>query len=203
MIAGLTGRLIVKSPSHVILDVNGVGYEVQIALSTYFSLPNVQEFATLDISTQLRNDTIQLFGFLTAQEKETFTLLTGITGIGPKLALSMLSSLSVKDLVSAIQANDVDTLFSVPGIGRKSASRIVLELKDKVGRLQGTETHAGESPPTLSSAALQEDAASALLNLGYRAPEVKKAIQRSLHKNQEGCTLEDLIRESLKELIKS
>ena len=203
MIAGLTGRLIVKSPSHVILDVNGVGYEVHSALSTYFSLPNVQELATLEISTQLRNDSIQLFGFLTTQEKETFMLLTGITGIGPKLALSTLSSLNIKDLLSAIQTNDVDTLSSVPGIGKKSASRIVLELKDKVSRLRGAEMQAGESPLHPQSDNLQEDAVSALLNLGYRAPEVKKAIQRSLHKNPGSGSLENLIRESLKELAKS
>lgn len=203
MIAGLTGRLIAKSPSHVILDVNGVGYEIHIALSTYFSLPNLQESASLTISTQLRNDSIQLFGFLTAQEKETFTLLTGITGIGPKLALSTLSTLSVQDLLSAIQSNDVDTLSSVPGIGRKSASRIALELKDKVSRLLGAAPPSGESRPTHSLEALQEDAISALVNLGYRTPEVKKAIQHSLHKNHEGPSLENLIRESLKELAKN
>jgi len=202
MIAGLRGCLITKSPSQAILDVNGVAFDVHIALSTYFQLPNLQEFATLHISTQLRNESIQLFGFLTLQEKETFTLLIGITGIGPKLALSILSTLSVNDLLSSIQSNDIDRLSSVPGIGRKSASRITLELKDKISRLQSVDPPLGETSQGTSSNALQEDATSALLNLGYRSPEVKKAIQRSLEKTQEAGSLENLIRESLKELAK-
>ena len=118
MIAELRGRLTSKSPSQVILDVNGVGYEVSVSLSTFFSLPEVGNDTMLKISTQLRNDSIQLFGFLTVSEKEAFTLLTGITGIGPKLALSTLSSLSVNDLLAAIQSNDVALLSSVPGIGK-------------------------------------------------------------------------------------
>ena len=203
MIAELRGRLISKSTSHVILDVNGVGYEVSVSLSTFFSLPELGNDATLKISTQLRNDSIQLFGFLTLPEKEAFTLLTGITGIGPKLALSTLSSLSVNDLLSAIQSNDVDLLSSVPGIGKKSAGRIALELKDKVHRLTTFESQLGEPTQDRSPDALQEDATSALLNLGYRAPEVKKAIQHNLQKSQDVWSLESLIRESLKELAKS
>lgn len=202
MIAGLRGRLLSKSPSQAILDVNGVAYDIHIALSTYFQLPNLQESSTLHISTQLRNESIQLFGFLTLQEKETFALLTGITGIGPKLALSILSTLSVKDLLSSIQSNDIEKLSSVPGIGRKSASRIALELKDKITRLQSVDTPIGEFLPEVSSNALQEDATSALLNLGYRSAEVKKAIQHTLQKNPDGYDLEGLIRESLKELAK-
>ena len=202
MIAGLTGQLISKSPSHVILDVNGVGYEVNIALNTYFTLPNLHESVTLKISTHMRNDTIQLYGFLTSQEKETFVLLTGITGIGPKLALSTLSTLSVKDLLSAIQSNDVDILSSVPGIGRKSASRIALELKDKVGRLQLAEPQPGQPVPNSHSDQIQEDAVSALINLGYRALEVRKAIKRIIDKHQGSVTLETLIRDGLKELAK-
>jgi len=202
MIAGLRGRLITKSPSQAILDVNGVAYDIHIALSTFFKLPNLEESATLHISTHLRTDSIQLFGFLTLQEKETFLLLTGITGIGPKLALSVLSTLSVNDLLSSIQSNDIDTLSSVPGIGRKSASRITLELKDKISRLRSVDPLPGEPIQEVSSNALQEDATSALLNLGYRSPEVKKAIQTNLQKNQEAWSLENLIRESLKELAK-
>ena len=202
MIAGIKGRLIRKSPSQAILDVNGVAYDINISLSTYFQLPKLQELATLEISTQLRQESIQLFGFMTLQEKDTFTLLTRITGIGPKLALSILSTLSVKDLLSSIQNNDIDKLSSVPGIGRKSASRMTLELKDKVSRLQSVDALPGESLPEISANVLQEDAESALLNLGYRLTEVKKAIQRSLQKNQEGVSLETLIRESLKELAK-
>ena len=135
MIAKLTGQLIVKAPSHIILNVQGVGYEVFIPLSTYFALPELQDSLSLNIFTHVREDAIQLFGFLTVPEKDSFVMLTNISGVGGKLALSVLSTLSVSDLITAIQKNDEDKLSSVPGIGKKSASRIVLELKDKIARL--------------------------------------------------------------------
>ena len=201
MIARLTGRLLSKSPSTVILDAHGVGYEVSIALSTYFALPNLEESVTLAISTHIRNDTIQLFGFLTLAEKETFVLLTGISGIGPKLALSALSTLSVKDILSAIQSNDIDRLSSTPGIGKKSASRIVLELKDKVAKFISADALPGEQLPAEDT--VQADAESALTNLGYRLLDVQNAIKRSREKLEDTANLELIIRESLKELAKS
>ena len=200
MIAHLTGRLLSKSPSSVILDAHGVGYQVDIALSTYFALPHLEESISLAISTHIRNDTIQLFGFLTPAEKETFTLLTGISGIGPKLALSALSTLSVKDILSAIQHNDVKKLSSTPGIGKKSASRIVLELKDKVAKFISADALPGEQLPAEDT--LQSDAESALTNLGYRPADVQKAITRTREKLDENQNLELIIRESLKELAK-
>ena len=200
MIAHLTGRLLSKSPSSVILDAHGVGYQVDIALSTYFALPHLEESISLVISTHIRNDTIQLFGFLTPAEKETFTLLTGISGIGPKLALSALSTLSVKDILSAIQHNDVNKLSSTPGIGKKSASRIVLELKDKVAKFISADALPGEQLPAEDT--LQSDAESALTNLGYRPADVQKAITRTREKLDENQNLELIIRESLKELAK-
>ena len=201
MIAQLTGQLLAKSPSTVVLDAHGVGYEVYIALSTYFALPDLKESVTLAISTHIRNDTIQLFGFLTLAEKETFVLLTGISGIGPKLALSALSTLSVKDILLAIQANDVDKLSSTPGIGKKSASRIVLELKDKVAKFISADALPGEQLPDEDS--LQTDAESALINLGYRTSEVQKAIKRTREKLNDPQSLELIIREALKELAKN
>lgn len=131
----MTGLPIVKSPSHVTLDVHGVGYEVLIPLSTYYALPEQREVVTLSIHTHVREDAIQLYGFLTAAEKEAFLLLTGISGIGPKLGLSVLSTLSVPELYRAIQTGDTDKLGTVSGIGKKSAARIALELKDKVSGL--------------------------------------------------------------------
>ena len=135
MIAKLTGQLIAKTPSYIILDVQGVGYELLIPLSTYFALPEPQDSLSLNVFTHVREDAIQLFGFLTFPEKDAFVMLTNISGVGGKLALSVLSTLSVSDLVEAIQKNDEDKLSSVPGIGKKSASRIALELKDKIARL--------------------------------------------------------------------
>lgn len=201
MIAALTGRLASKSPSQITLDVHGVGYEVFIPLSTFYALPAVNESASLRIHTHLRDDAIQLFGFLTGSEKDAFILLTGISGIGPKLALSVLSALSIADLVSAVQAGDVDKLATVPGIGKKSAGRIALELKDKLQRLHPT-------PAKISDAArgstdqLQDDALSALVNLGYRAPDAKEALKRILQGRQSPPALKDLIRDALKDLAR-
>jgi Holliday junction DNA helicase RuvA len=201
MIAALTGRLASKAPSSVTLDVQGVGYEVFIPLSTFYALPDVDEAASLCVYTHLREDAIQLYGFLTLLEKDSFVLLTGVTGIGPKLALSVLSALSVPDFVSAVHAGDVEKLASVPGIGKKTAARIALELKDKVERLRVTP---GPIPPAASGplGRLQEDALSALVNLGYRAADVKEAVKRAAQARPEPMPLTELIREALKDLAR-
>lgn len=201
MIASLTGRLAFKDPSHITLDVHGVGYEVFIPLSTYYALPDLNEAASLNIYTQVRDDAIQLFGFLTSREKATFILLTGISGIGPKLALSVLSALSVPDLISAVQAGDVDKLATVPGIGKKSAGRIALELKDKVERLHPAAS-AMQEGPSASTDRLQDDALSALVNLGYKPAEVKDALKRAARASATALSLQAMIREALKDLAK-
>ncbi len=201
MIAALTGRLAAKAPSHITLDVQGVGYEVFIPLSTFYTLPDLNEATSLNIYTHLRDDAIQLFGFLTAQEKEVFILLTGISGIGPKLALSVLSALSVPDLIAAVQAGDVDKLATVPGIGKKSAGRIALELKDKVARLHPAAIQTSDVPSGPTDR-LQEDALSALVNLGYRAAEAKEVLKRMTYTRPNPMTLRDLIREALKDLAR-
>ncbi|MBS0169315.1 MAG: Holliday junction branch migration protein RuvA [Nitrospira sp.] len=201
MIALLTGHLAFKAPSHVTLDVHGVGYEVLIPLSTYYSLPNQHESVTLSIHTHVREDAIQLYGFLTAAEKVAFLLLTSISGIGPKLGLSVLSTLSVQDLFSAIQASDVEKLGTVSGIGKKSAARIALELKDKVARLHPVNS-AGEGGQQQSVSPLYDDALSALVNLGYRQPDVKEALKRVEKSGAMAQGLEQVIREALKDLAK-
>lgn len=201
MIALLTGLLAFKAPSHVTLDVHGVGYEVLIPLSTYYSLPNQHELVTLSIHTHVREDAIQLYGFLTAAEKEAFLLLTGISGIGPKLGLSVLSTLSVRDLFAAIQAGDIEKLGTVSGIGKKSAARIALELKDKVARLHPV-GEAIEPANGLGSNPLYEDALSALVNLGYRLPDVKDTLKRIERSGTAAQGLKDVIREALKDLAK-
>ncbi|MBX3236185.1 MAG: Holliday junction branch migration protein RuvA [Nitrospiraceae bacterium] len=199
MIALLTGRVAFKAPAQVTLDVHGVGYEVFIPLSTFYSLPNPNDVATLHIHTHLREDAIQLYGFLSPLEKDAFLLLTGVSGIGPKLGLSILSALSVTDLFSAIQAGDVEKLATVPGIGKKSAARLALELKDKVQKLHptmGQPLPAGEGP----SDPLLDDALSALVNLGYRAPDVKEVLKRLSKMGAPGQNLQEVIREALKHL---
>lgn len=199
MIALLTGRLAFKAPTYLTLDVQGVGYEIFIPLSTYYSLPNPNETLSLSIHTHVREDAIHLFGFMTQEEKDAFLLLTTVSGIGPKTALGILSALPVSDLVSAIQAADIDKLEAVPGIGKKSAGRIVLELKDKLIKL-----HPGLAGSTGSHGQdrMFDDALSALVNLGYRAQAAKDALQR-VKKTMLGTgTLQDFIREALKDLAR-
>ncbi len=201
MIASLTGRLAFKAPTHLVLDVQGVGYEVFIPLSSYYGLPNLSENTSLSVHTHVREDAIQLFGFLTSQEKEAFVLLTSVSGVGPKLALSVLSALPVSDLVSAIQSENVEKLTTVPGIGNKSASRLVLELKDKVGKLHPGPLSANDSPRQGQDVTF-DDALSALMNMGYRPQDAKDALKQVKKFNPASIVLKDMIRESLKELAK-
>lgn len=201
MIAFLTGRLAFKAPTHLTLDVQGVGYEVHVPLSTYYALPNLDEVTALHIHTHLREDAIQLFGFFSHSEKESFLLLTTVSGVGPKLALSVLSSLPVTELVHAIQGEDIDKLATVPGIGKKSAGRIALELKDKMGKIQpvAVQAAASEAPGTDDPL---EDALSALVNLGYRPQDAKEALRRVTKGATSPIVLKNLIREGLKEIAK-
>lgn len=201
MIASLTGRLAAKHPGGVIIDVQGVGYDVLIPLSTYYQLPDSNQTVTLVIHTHVREDAIQLFGFSTQREKDAFLMLLGVSGIGPKLALSVISSLSVNDLATAIRNDDQKTLASVPGIGKKSAGRLVLELKDKVEKL-GMAAGSRATKTDEPSGKLMDDALSALVNLGYKAADVKDVIKQVLAGRNGDTPLQDLIRAALKELAK-
>ncbi len=201
MIASLTGRLAAKHPGGVIIDVQGVGYDVLIPLSTYYQLPDSNQTVTLVIHTHVREDAIQLFGFSTQREKDAFLMLLGVSGIGPKLALSVISSLSVNDFATAIRNDDQKTLASVPGIGKKSAGRLVLELKDKVEKLGVAADHRADKVAEPSSK-LMDDALSALVNLGYRAGDVKDVVKQVLAGRNGETPLQDLIRSALKELAK-
>lgn len=201
MIALLTGRLAFKAPTHLALDVQGVGYEVFIPLSTYYSLPDLNESLSLSIHTHVREDAIQLFGFMTLQEKDAFLLLTTVSGIGPKTALGILSALPVSDLVSAIQSADIDKLETVPGIGKKSAGRIVLELKDKATKLHPG-LSASTEPVGQGQDRMFDDALSALVNLGYRPQDAKESLKRTRKAAAGPDKLQDLIRETLKDLAR-
>lgn len=201
MISALTGRLAVKAPTHVTVDVHGVGYEVHIPLSTYYALPDVPQETSLRIHTHLREDALQLYGFLTLEEKEAFVLLTSVSGIGPKLALSVLSALSVPDLASAVRSGNVEKLATVPGVGKKFAGRLVLELREKVDRVL-PEVPAGPGPTADPRDRVVEDARSALVNLGYRPAPVTQALERVARSAAEPHVLEELIRRTLKELAK-
>ena len=201
MIASLTGRLASKHPGGVVIDVQGVGYDVLIPLSTFYRLPDPEQSVTLTIHTHVREDAIQLFGFFSAREKDAFLLLLTVSGIGPKLALSVISTLSVDDLTSAIRDDDYKILASVPGIGKKSAGRLVLELKDKIEKITSVADGMTTKAAIPSNRAM-DDALSALVNLGYKAADVKDVLKQVIAARNGETPLQDLIRAALKELAK-
>jgi Holliday junction DNA helicase RuvA len=196
MIGRLTGRLARKTPSAALIDVGGVGYQVLIPLSTFYALPAEGETAALEVSTQVREDAIQLFGFATGREKRLFEQLIAVSKIGPKLATAVLSGMPVDDLCDAIAAGDVARLATIPGVGAKTAERMALELRGKV-LPAGTEPGRAEreTAPPDAQARTAEDAVAALVNLGYRQKDAEKAVGRA---GRDGETaIEALIRRAL------
>lgn len=196
MIAQISGRLLHKSTESVVVDVGGVGYEVFIPLSTFYKLPDVNGQLSLKVHTHLREDAIQLYGFLTLEEKEAFQMLIGVSGVGPKLARNILSGIPVNDLVSAIGSSDRARLSAIPGIGAKSADRLILELKDKVKGLYRAEK--AEAPKD----ALSNDVVSALDNLGYKSAQAEEAVKKAKAALAPPYGFEELFKESLKLLAK-
>lgn len=189
MIAFLRGRVLVKHPNQVIVDAGGVGYDVAISVPTFSALPPPGSEVSLHIHTHVREDAIALYGFLRGEEKELFEKLLSVGGIGPKLAITVLSGMPVEEMVSAIRGKDAARLTRVPGIGRKTAERMVLELRDK---LEGF----GAAAEVTAISPVEEDVLSALVNLGYQRVAAEKALsaaQRSGHKD-----FDALFREALK-----
>ena len=170
MIGRLTGRLASKAPDQVLLDVSGVGYLVHIPLSTFYELPDVENPTSLWIHTHVREDALALYGFLTERERALFHLLLGVSGIGPKVALTVLSGIPPAELAAALHAQDVRRLVAIPGVGKKTAERMVLELSAKVAGL------AADAPSPAPAAVAADDVISALVNLGYRKGEAEKAV---------------------------
>ena len=182
MIGQLRGKLIERRPNQVIVDASGVGYLVQIPLSTFSSLAPLHSEVTLLIHTHLREDQLTLYGFLTAKEKQCFELLISVSGVGPSLALKVLSGMKIDELLPAIRHSDIAQLVRIPGIGRKTAERIVVELREKVASLEP-----GEAVRTSAHSPLEADVASALVNLGYDARAVEHALEH-VRKSQHGST---------------
>jgi Holliday junction DNA helicase RuvA len=193
MIGYLEGQLLDKTPGQIVLKVGGVGYQVQIPLSTFYTLPDPPAQVSLQIHTRIQDDALNLYGFTTVEEKELFLSLLNIPRIGAKMALNILSGINPGDFALALAAGDVKRLAGVPGIGKKSAERIILELKDKVGAPVPWR-------PAAPGDRLSADALSALLNLGYPKNMAEKALEAA--RNQGADTLEDLLRQSLKVLAK-
>ncbi len=190
MIARLHGVLLEKTPEQLVVDVGGVGYQVLVSLQTFYRLPGVEEQVSLLIHTHTREDTLRLYGFLEEKEKSYFLLLRSVSGIGPKLALNILSGIPVDELEAALHARDVTRLVAAPGVGKKTAERMVVELQEKVGALEGASGASSGTPDPLST-----EAVSALVNLGYRQAQVEKTV-REIVRNGE-TAIAGVIRESL------
>lgn len=193
MIARLTGLLAEKTPEQLIVDVQGVGYQVFTSLQTFYRLPALHERVGLHVHTHLREDALQLYGFLEEKEKSAFLLLKGVTGIGPRLALNILSGIPVDELESALRANDVTRLVAVPGVGKKTAERLIIELREKVGSLEE-----GLPGSTAEPTPLSVEATSALVNLGYRRAEAEKDVREAMRRGS--VSIADLIRDALRSL---
>ncbi|MGH7496259.1 MAG: Holliday junction branch migration protein RuvA [bacterium] len=196
MIARLHGRLLEKTPTRILLDVHGVGYEISIPLSTFEALGAAGEDATLLTHLHVREDALQLFGFATAKEKQLFQLLIAVTGVGPKVAQSILSGCEVPVFCRYIQHNDLAALTAIPGIGKKTAERLVMELRDRIAPLlaPAEKTGAGKTPARVS-----EEALLALISLGYPHANAEKAMRQALVEHGD-LPVEDLIKRALRYL---
>ena len=195
MIGQLRGRLTDKRPNQVLVDVGGVGYVVQVPLSTYAALGELHTEVTLLIHTHVREDALSLYGFLSSREKHLFEMLLSASGVGPSLALKILSGMSVEDLVPAISGGDLARLTKIPGVGRKTAERMVVELKDKLDTVRVQV----ERPSPSSPAGVEADVVSALVNLGYEARAAEAAVTE-VRRESGAANFEKLLRASLQSL---
>jgi Holliday junction DNA helicase RuvA len=200
MIAFLRGRILDKQPNQLIVDVHGVGYHVTVPLSTFYDVGDVGAEVSLRIYTHVREDALQLFGFLTPLEQQMFERLIAISGIGPKLAVAVLSGIEPGELVGAIHRGDVARLTGIPGVGKKTAERMVLELKDRLAHLT---VSVGPDAPVAESAhdRLRTDLLSALQNLGYHRPPAEKAVDAALS-SASAASFEQALKAALRELMR-
>ncbi|HEX7330125.1 MAG TPA: Holliday junction branch migration protein RuvA [Pyrinomonadaceae bacterium] len=205
MIAHLSGTLLSKQATSVIVDVGGVGYEVTIPLSTFYDLEDMGSTVQLRIYTHVREDTLQLFGFKTARERELFLKIISVTGIGPKLGITLLSGMTADEMIASIRTNNLARLTLIPGIGRKTAERLIMELREKVAELSSAqlEEELGAKPETAEPTedTVRADALSALLNLGYQRSSAEKSIDAALGEGGD-ITVESILRRALKKLAR-
>ncbi|HEY2391608.1 MAG TPA: Holliday junction branch migration protein RuvA [Candidatus Angelobacter sp.] len=194
MIAHLRGKLISKHPNQAIVEAGGVGYDVVISVPTFSELPGLNAEVSLFIHTHVREDALALFGFLRAQEKQLFEKLLSVSGIGPKLAITILSGMPAEAMIAAIKGNNVASLTRIPGIGKKTAERMVLELRDKL------DTFSVSAEITAAATPVEEDVISALVNLGYQRPLAEKALARL--GNISGESFDTLFRKAMAAMAK-
>lgn len=200
MIALICGKIAYKGISSIVVDTNGVGYRVFIPLSTFYELPEAGESVTLHVHTYVKEDAINLFGFYTIRERDLFQLLISVSGIGPKIAMSIISGIPVYDLLQAISRGDVAKLVGIPGVGRKMAERLILELKEKVIKKMTIEQMPAADDRDKASEMIKEDVLSALINLGYKNNMAKDAVDKVMQSSNEALTLDELLKKTLKVL---
>ncbi len=204
MIAHIAGKLIQKQPNSVIVEAGGgVGYELTVPLSTFYDLGEIGAEVALRVYTYVREDALQLFGFRTEREKRLFLMLISVSGIGPKLAITALSGLSADELIQAIRFGNLTRLVAIPGVGKKTAERMLVELKDKVSQLTTPELEAQMTAGAVVSTgdAMREDVISALINLGYAKPQAEKAVGAVCKESPE-AGFETVLKQSLKMLAR-
>ena len=200
MIAHLRGRLLSKTPSRVIIEAGGVGYEVLIPVSTFYELGDVGTETSLYVFTYVREDAFSLYGFRTDREKSVFEKLLGVAGVGPRLAITLLSGLEIEDLIAAVRKGDVARLVLVPGVGRKTAERLIVELREKLAKFAVGEPER-QPAPAAPAGSVEDDVVSALVNLGYTRPAAEAALREARATNPDG-EFEDLLRGSLRLLAR-
>jgi holliday junction DNA helicase RuvA len=202
VIAHLRGSILEKHPNRIVIDVNGVGYEVFVPLSTFYGLSDPGAAIALRIHTHVREDALVLYGFATLLEQELFERLIGVSGIGPKVGLAVLSGIEPQELIRAIERGDLARLTAIPGVGKKTSERIVLELKDRLPRAPAAATSAGASASPTS--ALRDDVVSALANLGYHRPLAEKAADAAIKTlgSTSDAGFERTLKQALRELAK-
>jgi Holliday junction DNA helicase RuvA len=198
MIALINGLLIYKSISHVIVEANGIGYQIFIPLTTFYELPDTNQKVTLHIHTHVRQDDISLFGFGTGEEKTVFELMISVSGIGPKLAMNILSGISAEELVRAVSHGNLERLVSIPGVGKKTAERMILELKDKVVKLSTYEAVYKDDGDIRVYDSIIDDVLSALINLGYKSQRAREVMDKIIKESPESLTLDILLKKALK-----
>ena len=198
MIALINGLLINKSISHVIVEANGIGYRIFVPLTTFYELPSMDQSVTLHIHTHVRPDAISLFGFSTEEEKNVFELMLSVSGIGPKLAINILSGISAEELIRAVSHGNLNRLVSIPGVGKKMAERMILELKDKMVKLSTYEAIYKADGDIEVFDSIIDDALSALVNLGYKNQKARDVLDKIIKESSGSLTLDVLLKKALK-----
>lgn len=202
MIARIKGTLISKSPEKVVVDAGGIGYEVNVPLSAFSKLPEIGEVVTLTTVTFFKDENIRIYGFLEEREKDMFLHLITVSGIGPKLARNIISGASIDNLVNTIAGGDSELLRKLPGVGKKTAERLLLELKDKVIDMGGVALEAGTGAAVLAGGGLITDVLSALKNLGYKAAEAEEAVKKIKDELTEDEGFEAVFKKAMKAMTR-